>query len=82
LSEDEFDLNQNVLLYLESGDLVGGSVSGKTKDVLKLSRASKVREDWVAGISELTLSRVGTAGDVDVPYTSIIRWRQLPSSLL
>ncbi len=82
MSEEEFDLNQKVLLYLESGDMIGGNVAGKTKDILKLTQASRVREDWVAGISEMTLSRIGTAGDMDIPYASIIRWRQLPAGLL
>ena len=72
---------KKILVYLDDGNEIGGTVAEKTDEKLKLTGAAKVKEEWVAGINEMFIKRGQEVGTVEVRADNIIRWREYPASL-
>ena len=81
VSYEDIAKGKKILVYLDDGNEVGGTVSGKTDTILRLSGAAKVKEEWVAGINEMFIKKGEELGNVELKSENIIRWRDYPASL-
>ena len=81
MSYEDIAKGKKVLVYLDDGNELGGTVSEKTDEMLRLTGAVKVKEEWVAGISEMFIKRGEEIGTIEVKVDNIIRWRDYPASL-
>jgi hypothetical protein len=81
MSYESIGVGEKVLVYLDDGNEIGGTVSEKTDQALRLSGASKVKEEWVAGINEMVITKGEDLGDVEIEADRIIRWRGYPATL-
>lgn len=81
MSYEEIVEGTKILVYLDDGNEIGGTVSGKTDGLLRLTGAAKVKEDWVAGISEMFVKKGQEIGVVEIKPENIVRWREFPETL-
>jgi len=64
-----------------NGSIVGGFVLEKSSQSIRLSDAFRVKKEIVPGLAESIMTKAGTLGTIEIPYTSISHWHDLPSSL-
>ena len=81
MSYEDIAKGKKILVYLDDGNGVGGTVSEKTDEVLRLTGAAQVKEEWVAGITEMFIKKAREIGTVEIKAENVIRWREFPDAL-
>jgi hypothetical protein len=81
MSYEDIAEGKKILVYLDDGNEIGGTVAEKTDNSLRLTGAARVKEEWVAGMTEMFVKKTQEVGTIEIRAENVIRWRDYPATL-
>lgn len=78
----QVNLTKKILVYLSNGDILGGYVTYKDEQFFHMTEIIKFREhvDHTLATDKVILlyEKLGTIGDLDLPYASVLNAKDYP----